>query len=217
MIDIIDPKKLIKLYAKGFFPMAKSAESTNIKFYKPARRFIIPINNFHLPKKLLAEFKKEKYTYTLDKDFKKVINFCAMPRKNNNVTWINQIIKNSYIHLNKLKIAHSIECWQDNELVGGLYGLHIGSCFFGESMFNLVANSSKLCLLYLIVILIKNKFTLLDSQFYNSHLLQFGSYEISDFQYQKKLKNGISKKAIFINNISFQESLSILHSLTQTS
>ncbi len=119
--------------------------------------------------------------------------------------------------LNKLNIAHSIECWRGKELVGGLYGVHIGSCFFGESMFSKISNASKLCLVYLVLILIKNKFLLLDSQFYNSHLLQFGAYEISDLKYQKELKKGLAKKNQFIDNFNFQESLLILHSLTQTS
>ena len=217
MIEILDPQKLINLYTKGFFPMAESVTINEIKFYKPIKRLVIPINDFHLPKKLFRKFKKNIYTFTLNNNFEEVINQCASPRKNNNDTWINPAIKNSYIQLNKLNIAHSIECWEDQELVGGLYGVHIGSCFFGESMFSKISNASKLCLIYLILILIKNEFLLLDSQFYNSHLLQFGAYEISDLQYQKELKKGLAKKNQFIDNFNFQESLLILHSLIQTS
>ena len=197
--------------------MADSVTTNEIKFYKPIKRLVIPINEFHLPKKLFRKFKKNIYTFTLNKNFEEVINHCASPRKNNKDTWINTVIKNSYIELNKLSIAHSIECWEDQELVGGLYGVHIGSCFFGESMFSKISNASKLCLIYLILILIKNKFILLDSQFYNSHLLQFGAYEIPDLVYQKELKKGLAKKTQFIDNFNFQESLIILHSLIQTS
>ena len=217
MIEILDPQKLINLYTKGFFPMAESVTSNEIKFYKPIKRLVIPINDFHLPKKLFRKFKKNIYTFKLNNNFEEVINQCASPRKNNKDTWINPVIKNSYIQLNKLNIAHSIECWEDQELVGGLYGVHIGSCFFGESMFSKISNTSKLCLIYLILILIKNEFLLLDSQFYNSHLLQFGAYEISDLKYQKELKKGLAKKNQFIDNFNFQESLLILHSLIQTS
>ena len=119
--------------------------------------------------------------------------------------------------MNKLGYAHSIECWDANKLIGGLYGLHINSCFFGESMFNKTANSSKLCLLFLISILIKYNFHLLDSQFYNPHLLQFGAYEILDEEYQNKLKIALSKKNTFPAKIAYSESLSILQSITQTS
>ena len=217
MNKTLDTTKLINLYTKGFFPMAESTSSNEIKFYKPIKRLLIPINDFHLPKKLFREFKKRNYIFTLNYDFQGVINNCALPRKKNKDTWINEIIINTYIQLNKLDFAHSIECWKDNKLIGGLYGVHIGSCFFGESMFSKETNASKLCLLYLIAILIKNKFLLLDSQFYNSHLVQFGAYEISDYKYQLQLKKGLAKKSKFVNNIDFQELLSILHSITHTS
>ena len=197
--------------------MADSAESLEIKFYKPNKRFVIPIYDFHLPKKLFSEYKKNKYTFSLNKEFKTIINHCSLPRQKNMNTWINQIIKDTYIQLNQLGYAHSVECWENKQLIGGLYGVHIGSCFFGESMFSKITNASKLSLLYLIVILIKNRFILLDSQFYNSHLLQFGGYEISDIEYQQYLKRGIYKKNQFNDDFKFQESLSILQSLIQTS
>ena len=112
---------------------------------------------------------------------------------------------------------HSIECWKQNKLIGGLYGVHLGGCFFGESMFSKVTNSSKLSLLYLISILIKNNFRLLDSQFYNPHLIQFGAYEISDYEYQSRLEKSLTKKCLFKNNIDYSDSILILQSLTQTS
>ena len=119
--------------------------------------------------------------------------------------------------MNKLGYAHSVECWDNNKLIGGLYGVHIKSCFFGESMFSKISNSSKLCLLCLISILIKYKYLLLDSQFYNPHLSQFGAYEILDEEYQNKLKIALAKKNTFPTKITYSESLSILQSLTQTS
>lgn len=119
--------------------------------------------------------------------------------------------------MNKLGYAHSVECWDNHKLVGGLYGLHIKSCFFGESMFSKVTNSSKLCLLYLISILIKYDYYLLDSQFYNPHLVQFDAYEILDKDYQNILKIGLTKKRIFPNRMTYLESISILQSLIQTS
>jgi len=121
------------------------------------------------------------------------------------------------MYLNKVGIAHSVECWHENKILGGLYGVQINSCFFGESMFSKISNSSKLCLLFLISILIKNKYLLLDSQFFNPHLVQFGGYEILDKNYQKKLKISIRKKNFFPKKFSYSESISILQSLTQTS
>ena len=134
-----------------------------------------------------------------------------------NETWINQIIINTFIKLNIEGYAKSIECYEENKLIGGLYGLHIGGCFFGESMFSFVSNVSKLCLLFLISILSKENFNLLDSQFYNPHLLQFGAYEISNTEYQEKLKNGINKKNVFLENYDYQESISTLHSISHKS
>jgi len=110
-----------------------------------------------------------------------------------------------------------LECLYKNELVGGLYGVHLGECFFGESMFSKQNNASKFSLLYLISILIKNNFKLLDSQFYNKHLVQFGAYEIDSILYDKLLKKHLKKKCIFKNNIDYLESVSILQSLIQRS
>jgi len=196
--------------------MAENSATEKIKFYKPEFRFLLPIYNFHLPKKLFGEYKRNKYQFKINTNFSKVIYECSK-RKGDEDTWINEIIINTYIELNKKGYAHSIECWESNKLVAGLYGVHIGSCFFGESMFSKKTNTSKLSLLYLISILIKNKFFLLDSQFYNHHLLQFGGYEISDINYQSLLKKGINNKSDFIDNLDFYESLPILQSLTQTS
>jgi leucyl/phenylalanyl-tRNA--protein transferase len=119
--------------------------------------------------------------------------------------------------MNKLGYAHSIECWEDGNLAGGLYGLHLGGCFFGESMFSNITNTSKHCLLFLISNLKKNNFRILDSQFYNPHLVQFGSYEILDKEYQNKLKTALKKKCFLQKNMTHSESISILQSLTQTS
>ncbi len=217
MRTILDTKELIQLYKKGYFPMAKSANSVEIHFFKPQKRFIIPIYSFHLPRKLFSEYKKNKFTFCINTQFETVIQNCSIPRKINNETWINETIKETYLQLNLEGQAHSIECFYKNKLVAGLYGVHIGSCFFGESMFNNMTNTSKLTLLYLIALLANNKFTLLDSQFYNPHLLQFGAYEINDDEYQQYLHKGINKKISFPQELNFQKSVSILQSLSQRS
>ena len=217
MTYYLNSKEIIELYKKGYFPMAESALTKKINFYKPKKRFILPIYSFHIPKKLLSEFNKNKYTFIINSEFSSVIKNCSLPRKNNPETWINEIIQDIYIRLNKEGFAKSIECYHQDKLVGGLYGLHIGGCFFGESMFSFSSNSSKLCLLYLISILIQNKFHLLDSQFYNPHLLQFGAHEISDIKYQRKLKEGLDKNCIFPDFFNYEESLSTLQSLSHKS
>ena len=217
MNSILKSKDLIQLYKTGYFPMAKDGISNKISFYRPEKRFIIPIDSFHIPKKLFNEFKKNKYQFLINYNFPAVIKNCARVRKTSNETWINQIIIDSFIQLNKEGYANSIECYLQSELVGGLYGLHIGGCFFGESMFSSASNVSKLCLLFLISILLKENFNLLDSQFYNPHLLQFGAYEISNHIYQEKLKSSVNKKCAFLGSYNHQESISILHSISHKS
>ena len=197
--------------------MAESANSDVIHFFKPQNRFIIPIYSFHVPRKLFSEYKKNKFRFCINTQFETVINNCSIPRKIDNETWINKIIKETYLQLNQEGQAHSIECFDKNDLVAGLYGVHIGSCFFGESMFSHMSNTSKLTLLYLIALLVNNKFTLLDSQFYNSHLLQFGAYEISDYKYQQYLHQGINNPIPFPHKLNFQKTVSILQSLSQRS
>ena len=217
MSKIIDLNSLIEFYKKAYFPMANSKLSNEVKFYKPKLRFIIPIINFHYPKKLFSEFKKTKYTFKVDQNFSKVIELCKEVKRGDQNTWINNIILDTYIELFKLGKCHSIECYEDKKLVGGLYGLHLGSCFFGESMFSLKTNTSKFCLLYLIAILKKNNFSILDSQFFNPHLVQFGAYEIESKIYEKKLKESINTESLFKNIENFQEVLSLLQSTNQRS
>ena len=197
--------------------MALNSQSQKIKFYKPKKRFIIPINNFHIPRKLFYQFKKKEFYFLINSNFSLVVDNCSKSRKKDKETWINKIIKDLFIDLHKEGFAKSIECYNKKKLIGGLYGLHIGSCFFGESMFSNTSNTSKFCLLLLITILIENNFTLLDSQFYNHHLTQFGAYEISDKEYQIKLKNGINKKCKFPTSLDFQKSFDILQFLSHKS
>lgn len=217
MNKVINTEQLIQLYKKGYFPMAENVNCERISFYKPAKRFIIPIESFHIPKKLFSKFKKEKYQFKINSNFLSVIENCANNRKKNNGTWINQTMKDTYVNLYIQGYAKSVECFYDNLLVGGLYGLHIGACFFGESMFSHQTDTSKLCLLFLISILKNNNFKLLDSQFYNTHLLQFGAYEISDQKYQKQLIAGINEECIFPESFNYQKSFSILQSLSHKS
>ncbi len=197
--------------------MAESKYSEEIKFYKPKLRFIIPISNLQYPKKLFNEFKKTKYSFKIDQNFAKVIELCKEIKRKDKDTWINDIIMDTYIELYKIDKCHSVECYENDKLVGGLYGLHIGSCFFGESMFSLKTNTSKFCLLYLLAILKKNNFSILDSQFFNPHLVQFGAYEIETEIYENKLKESLEIESFFQDINNFQEVLSLLQSTNQRS
>ena len=190
--------------------MAENAESEVVNLYQPKKRFIIPIDNFHVPKKLFKLFKRNTYTFKINNNFENVIAKCQLANRKDNGTWINSIILDSYLNLHYEKMAHSIECYDQNKLIGGLYGVHIGGCFFGESMFSELSNTSKFCLLYLIAILKKNSFSILDSQFYNEHLIQFGAFEIKNKIYLEKLKVSIDKNRTFTFIESFQEVLSLL-------
>ena len=217
MSKIIDLNSLIEFYKKAYFPMADSKYSEEIKFYKPKLRFIIPISNFRYSKKLFKEFKKTKYSFKIDYNFSKVIELCKEIKRKDKDTWINKIILDTYIELHKIGKCHSVECYEDDNLIGGLYGLHIGSCFFGESMFSLKTNTSKFCLLYLLAILKKNNFSILDSQFFNPHLVQFGAYEIETEIYENKLKESLEVESFFQDINNFQEVLSLLQSTSQRS
>ena len=190
--------------------MADNAESEVINLYQPKKRFIIPINNFHVPKKLFKLFKKNTYTFKINNNFENVISKCQLANRKDNGTWINSVILDSYLNLHYEKRAHSVECYNQNQLIGGLYGVHIGGCFFGESMFSELSNISKFCLLYLVAILKKNSFSILDSQFYNEHLIQFGAFEIENKIYLEELTASINDKRAFTFIENFQEVLSLL-------
>lgn len=190
--------------------MAENFDSEFINLYQPKKRFIIPIDNFHVPKKLFKLFRRNTYTFKINNNFKNVISKCQLANRKDNGTWINNIILDSYLNLHYEKIAHSVECYDQNQLIGGLYGVHIGGCFFGESMFSELSNTSKFCLLYLIAILKKNSFSILDSQFYNEHLIQFGAFEIENKIYLEKLTLGINDNRAFTFIENFQEVLSLL-------
>ena len=176
----------------GLFPMSESRTNKKFFFVDPEFRAVIPIFNFHISKSLLRLIKKSPFNITLNKAFPDVIESCATI--NRTETWINKEIEDLFISLHEMKRAHSVECWQDNQLVGGIYGLAIGGVFFAESMFSSVPNGSKIALLNLVARLWRAGFKILDVQFLNDHLLQFGAYEISKNEFQTNLQKAIQLK-----------------------
>lgn len=192
---------LLAAYANGYFPMADTKDSPILHWMYPEMRGILPLKNFHVPTSLAKFIKKAPFIITTNIAFPRVIRACAEIGGERDETWINESIINLYTELWKYGFAHSIECWQelaceDNAptLVGGLYGVSIGGAFFGESMFSRVSNASKVALVHLVGMLKKSGYTLLDAQFTNDHLKQFGIIEIPRDDYLAKLKTAITIK-----------------------
>ncbi len=182
----------------GMFPMSESRTNKKFFFVDPEFRAVIPIFDFHISKSFLRLIKKKPFKISINKAFPEVIESCATV--NRTETWINKEIESLFISLHKLKKAHSVECWLDNQLVGGIYGLAIGGVFFAESMFSSVPNGSKIALLNLVARLWRTGFKILDVQFLNDHLLQFGAYEISKNEFQTNLQKAIQLE---VNILSF--------------
>ena len=191
----VTPEQLIQAYMLGIFPMANSRRDKKIVFIDPEFRAVMPIGKFKASKSLMRLARKRPFEITMNKAFVDVIRSCAIV--NRTETWINQEIENLFISLNKMKYAHSIECWQKNQLVGGIYGVALGGDFFAESMFSCVSKGSKIALINLVARLWESGFKILDVQFLNSHLLQFGAYEITKTKFKQDREKAIQIKIEF--------------------
>lgn len=190
-------KTLLLAYRIGMFPMANDRHSTEIQYYRPKERAIFPLFDVNVPRTVRQLFHKNKYHFTVDTAFEQVIRNCA-DRGNNEETWINDDIISSFIELHRLGNANSVEVWNEsNELVGGLYGVHIGGAFFGESMFGKESNVTKLALFYLHYILLKNDFLLLDSQFGNDFTYSMGAIDVDDETFGILLRAALNLKCEF--------------------
>ena len=187
MIEIT-PQVLLKAYACGIFPMAESAEDNALYWIEPERRGILPLDRVHVPRRLARTIRNGGFEVKVDRNFEAVIEGCAAPRSGRRSTWINGRIRSLYRELFALGHCHTIEVWQEGELVGGLYGVHLGRAFFGESMFSRARDASKIALVYLIARLKYGGFTLLDTQFVTGHLARFGAIEVSREEFQRLLE-----------------------------
>jgi len=190
MIEIT-PQVLLKAYACGIFPMAESAEDNALYWIEPERRGILPLDRVHVPKSLTRTIRRGGFEVKIDNDFEGVIEGCAAPRSGRRSTWINARIRGLYRDLFALGHCHTVEVWQDGELMGGLYGIHLGRAFFGESMFSKARDASKIALVYLIARLKYGGFTLLDTQFVTGHLSRFGAIEVSRQEFQRLLEGAL--------------------------
>ncbi len=186
---------LIYAYTSGVFPMAE-ADGT-LYWYRPDPRAIIPIDTYKPSKSLKPILNRGQFEIRIDTQFETVIRACAAPRSYEKETWISEEIIQAYVDLHQLGFAHSVETYENGNLVGGLYGVHIGSAFFGESMFMTVSNASKVAFHYLIEILRVNKFNLLDTQFINDNVLRYGAIEIKRSQYERRLSRALMQASEF--------------------
>ena len=170
----------------------------DIEWFSPDPRAVMPFASFHAPKSLLREVRRGRFDIRCDTAFEAVIQACASPRSTDDLSWIDHRVIEAYVGLHRMGHAHSIEAWLDDRLVGGLYGVHIGGAFFGESMFSRPtlggANASKVCLVHLVRWLRQRDFTLLDTQFHTEHLDQFGCVEIQRDSYMVKLDEALGRK-----------------------
>lgn len=208
---------LLKAYAIGVFPMAESADDPGLFWIEPEQRGLLPLDEFHLPRRLARTIRAEPFDIRIDTDFDGVIEGCARPAKGRRKTWINARIRSLYRELFDLGHCHTVEAWRDGKLVGGLYGIALGSAFFGESMFSLERDASKVALAYLVARLKIGGFTLLDIQFTTEHLKRFGAYEVDREEYQQLLNKALALKADFHRLAGGGTSEDVLQAVSHTS
>lgn len=184
----IDPEMLMLAYRTGVFPMADSRDDPEVFWVEPRLRAILPLDGFHCSRSLAKILRRGTFTVTCNAAFPAVIRECAGPRSDAEGTWISNRIEQTYLALHERGAAHSIECWQDGALVGGLYGVGFDRAFCGESMFSRVPDASKVALAWLVAALRRAGAELLDCQFMTSHLASLGAIEISQEEYLERLR-----------------------------
>jgi leucyl/phenylalanyl-tRNA--protein transferase len=213
----ITPQVLLKAYAVGIFPMAESADDPGLYWIEPEARGIIPLDHFHVPRRLARTVARGPLEIRVDTDFEGVIDGCAGGMPNRPKTWINSRIRRLYSDLFALGNCHTVETWRDGVLVGGLYGVSLGAAFFGESMFSRQRDASKVALVHLVARLKVGGFKLLDTQFTTQHLKQFGAIDVDRRQYHHLLERAIAGEADFYRLAGGATSEEVLQLVNQTS
>jgi leucyl/phenylalanyl-tRNA--protein transferase len=193
----VTPDLLLRAYRIGMFPMADARTSTKLYWLDPELRGHLPLDSFHLPRRLLRTVMSGPYTVTVDQDFPAVIAACAEPAPGRESTWINLTIERLFTELHALGHGHSVETRQDGMLVGGLYGVAVGGVFFGESMFSRARDASKVALAHLVARLRLGGFRLLDTQWTTPHLAQFGAVEVPRLTYKTMIEAAVDAPARF--------------------
>jgi len=191
----ITPELLLAAYAEGIFPMAERRDDPTLFWVSPEKRGVIPLDGFHVPRRLARTVRSDRFAVTTDTAFLNVMEACAEPAPGRKESWINAEILRLYTALHATGHAHSIECWREGALVGGLYGVSLGGAFFGESMFSRERDASKVALVHLIAQLKRGGYVLLDAQFLTSHLAQFGTQEVPRATYLTRLGRALNVQA----------------------
>lgn len=213
----LTPELILQAYAIGVFPMAESRDDPELFFIDPNNRGILPLDSFHVPRSLAKTLRKGGFDIRCNTAFREVLAGCAESTENRHDTWINDEIVRLFLEFHRMGLAHSIETWRDDRLVGGLYGLAMGGTFFGESMFSRATDASKVALVDLVVRLTLGGFTLLDTQFVTSHLTRFGAIEIPREAYKRLLAEALKVPAVFPTDSMREHYSAFLQSITQTS
>jgi leucyl/phenylalanyl-tRNA---protein transferase len=196
-MDSFSARDLLACYARGVFPMADARDDARVFLIDPERRGVIPLDGFHVSRRLARTVRREPFEIRTDTAFVEVVGLCAQATGGRTETWINRPIERLYAKLHQMGFAHSVECWRDGVLVGGLYGVALKGAFFGESMFSRATDASKVALVHLVARLVVGGFVLLDAQFMTEHLAQFGAQEISRSEYQHRLARAMTAEGVF--------------------
>ena len=210
-------EELLACYARGVFPMAEARDDPRIFLLNPDERGVIPLDQFHIPKRLARTVRRDPFELTINRCFVEVVNACSQPSEGREETWINAPIERIYREMHAQGHAHSLECWREGRLVGGLYGVVLGGAFFGESMFSRETDASKVALVHLVARLRAGGFRLLDTQFITRHLQRFGAVKIERRAYLRALTQAIGVEADFFALPEGLSGAQILQSITQTS
>jgi leucyl/phenylalanyl-tRNA---protein transferase len=217
-MSTLTPAILLRAYAAGVFPMAESAEDPALYWIDPEQRGILPLDRFHLPRRLARTVRNAPFEVRCDENFVAVVQACAETRPGRPKTWINSEIVRLYGALFRMGYAHSVEVTHEGNLVGGLYGVTLGAAFFGESMFSRTTDASKVALAHLVAKLKLGRFELLDTQFMTGHLVQFGGVEIPRAAYHRRLDQALGGRGYFSGEpLDGAAVVSVLQSSTLTS
>jgi leucyl/phenylalanyl-tRNA--protein transferase len=198
----LTPEILLRAYATGIFPMAESRDDPAIFWVDPQVRGILPLDDFHVSRRLRRTVRGDRFEVRCDGAFDEVLRACAEPTRERPDSWINDEIIRAYCRLHRMGYAHSVECWQDGRLVGGAYGVALGGAFCGESMFSRVADASKVALVHLVARLRYGGYVLLDVQFVTDHLRRFGAIEMPAREYLRRLDLALGVRAAFYAEVA---------------
>ncbi len=213
----ITPDLLLQAYRIGVFPMGERRDDPKLYWLDPRQRAVLPLDGFHLPRRLARTVRSGHFEVTVDTAFVEVLRACAEPRPGHPESWINEPIIELYGELHKRGHAHSVECRREGRLVGGLYGVSVGAAFFGESMFSRERDASKVALVHLVARLIKGGFRLLDCQFMTEHLRSFGAIEVPREEFRTMLADAVGRTAVFHRELGGEDPCSLVQANTRTS